>query len=743
MSAPADKRQQVIEERRQRLADLRRARAARTQILQNAETALSEAASGATSPTGRPGVTGSQSPALGGSAVGSAGPSRAGARADIDDLVDQLVGRNASTMSTPGVSATASGAGTEPGQAQPAPGATGVATSEVSSTGSGGMVSIPKVEYQVSTGTLLDIPPVERVLYSKEVQTDETLGDSDEPAYTEEEIERRVRELHQKELAAQKQAEAAAAKRAEEERERERRALLLTDSEKESMTNAPAFASFFDRATKLIERALAEPYDFMVDYGISGTSGIDENKGDEMTLIRTWSHPRWTSGRSVTDVVWSQKHPELLVASYNPNVDSPNDPAGVVCVWNLHLKDRPEYIFHASSDVMKVVTPDFQPNLIVGSTYSGQVTVWDMGSKKSNPVLKTPLAAAGGHSHPIYSMKMVGTKNANNLITGSTDGLVCSWQLDMLAQPEESLELLHPHHPRLDDIAVTCFDFPDSETTCFWIGTEEGNVYQANRFDAAGHKAGLSSTDVYTGHSAMVTSLQFHPPSPISVDLADLFVTSSLDWTVQIWRARSSSKSTSAAASAQGAGGAGSLSSASANLVATYGMSSGSTADHVATISPLCTLNDFEDYVYDVKWSPVHPALLAAVDGTGRLSVWNLNSSIEVPTLSVIVGTNSTGASAGSNTNAASSSGGPAVASSGATHAANRLAWDKTGRRIAVASADGNVYVYDIGDAGAATAEDYAKFQRLLSDLSASSNDATAMTGSSNIGSTALTSFSN
>jgi hypothetical protein len=33
-------------------------------------------------------------------------------------------------------------------------------------------------------------------------------------------------------------------------------------------------------------------------------------------------------------------------------------------------------------------------------------------------------------------MKVVGTQNANNLITGSTDGLVCSWLSDVLAQPQ-------------------------------------------------------------------------------------------------------------------------------------------------------------------------------------------------------------------------------------------------------------------------------------------------------------------
>lgn len=52
---------------------------------------------------------------------------------------------------------------------------------------------------------------------------------------------------------------------------------------------------------------------------------------------------------------WSQRlllrrlqFPELAVASYNKNTSAPNDPDGIVAVWNLHLIERPEFVFHAS-----------------------------------------------------------------------------------------------------------------------------------------------------------------------------------------------------------------------------------------------------------------------------------------------------------------------------------------------------------------------------------------------------------
>jgi dynein intermediate chain len=97
-------------------------------------------------------------------------------------------------------------------------------------------------------------------------------------------------------------------------------------------------------------------------------------------------------------------------------------------------------IAELQSDVLSVTFSPFHPTLVFGGSYSGQVLLWDTRAKHS-PVLKSPLSTAG-HTYPIYAMKMVGTQNANNLISSSTDGLVCSWLADMLAQPQVSIEVL-------------------------------------------------------------------------------------------------------------------------------------------------------------------------------------------------------------------------------------------------------------------------------------------------------------
>lgn len=157
------------------------------------------------------------------------------------------------------------------------------------------------------------------------------------------------------------------------------------------------------------------------------------------------------------------------------------------------------------------------------------------------------------------------------------------------------MELQHHAHPKTAEVAITCMDFPDNETTTFWVGTEEGNIYSADRHNRAGSKMGMNQNDIYKGHWAFVTGLDFHPMHG-PADFSDLFLSSSFDWTVKLWRARSSNKP---------------------NAVPT-------------NITPLCSFEEADDYVLDVKWHPQHPAMFGSVDASGRLDIWNLNADADV-----------------------------------------------------------------------------------------------------------------
>ncbi|XP_077524547.1 cytoplasmic dynein 1 intermediate chain 2-like isoform X6 [Amblyomma americanum] len=414
----------------------------------------------------------------------------------------------------------------------------------------------------------------------------------------------------------------------------------LSEEERQQILLSDDFRSFLARSSRVIERALYENVDICVDYsGTTEEQDSDDKSGIKLSLNRVFADDRWSKNRIVTSFDWSSQFPELLVASYGNNYDSPNDPDGVCLVWNMKFKKTtPEYIFHCQSAVVSSCFAKFHPNLIIGGTYSGQIALWDNRNNRRTPVQRSPLSAAA-HTHPVYCVQVVGTQNAHNLVSVSTDGKFCSWSLDMLSAPQDVLDLTQQKQSRA--IAVTSLSFPMGDCNNFIVGSEEGAVYTACRH---GTKAGI--LEAFEGHQGPVTAVHSHGCQS-QVDLSHLFLTSSFDWTVKLWSLKES--------------------------------------------KPIYSFEDNGDYVYDVRWSPVHPALFACVDGTGRLDLWNLNNDTELPTVSEVV------------------DGSPAL---------NRVIWTPSGHQVVVGDDAGKVWVYDVGEQLAVPKSDeWSRFVQSLQEL--------------------------
>lgn len=73
----------------------------------------------------------------------------------------------------------------------------------------------------------------------------------------------------------------------------------------------------------------------------------------------------------------------------------------------------------------------------------------------------------------------------------------------------------------------------------------------------------------------------------------------------------------------------------------------------------------------DVAWSPVHPAVFAAVDIQGKLDVWDLNTDTEIPIVSAQIEGNV---------------------------AINRVSWTPSGTHITVGDEAGKIWLYDVGE---------------------------------------------
>lgn len=433
----------------------------------------------------------------------------------------------------------------------------------------------------------------------------------------------------------------------------------LTDEELNAVTHSDDFMVFIDRSTKVIEKALDQEYDILNDYTLQAfdIDDDDEQSGNvggkgrrKVKEIAQFYDERWSKKRMVSSIDFSPKFSELLLASYTKNPTAPHDPDGIVQVWNMHLHDRPEFVFHAQSDILTAKFSPFHPNLIVGGAYNGQVLLWDTRARAA-PVQKTPLTGSG-HTHPVYCVDVIGTQNSNNIISCSTDGVVCGWTVDMLVQPNESMTLLNPPPAKYEDISPTCMGFPQLDQTFFLVGSEEGTMFPCHRYDRAGAKAGIDSRVSYKGHAAPVMSVDFHPARG-PLDLGDLVLSSSLDWSVKLWKVRAP-----AATSAE----------------PRLGTVSGET--HVAPIMDFVR----EDVVYDAKWSPIKPGVFSLVDGAGWLELWDITVETEEPVARIA----------------------PSARKDGRTmlqnRSLNKVAWEQTeGKRLATGGIDGAVTMFEVG----------------------------------------------
>ncbi|XP_069358494.1 cytoplasmic dynein 1 intermediate chain-like isoform X12 [Maniola hyperantus] len=411
-----------------------------------------------------------------------------------------------------------------------------------------------------------------------------------------------------------------AAPQEKKEEEKEKKIRELSNDEKQTIMLSAEFQKFMSRAGRVIERALAEDVDIYTDYtgGGDNENAQDDKSDARLSLVRTFYDERWSRGRCVTCLDWSSAHPELMLASYHNSDDAPHDPDGVCLVWNTKFKkSTPEDIFHCQSPVMSATFARFHPNLILGGTYSGQIVLWDNRVQKRTPIQRTPLSSLA-HTHPVYCLSVVGSQNAHNLISVSTDGRMCSWSLDMLSQPQETLDL---HHRQNKAVAVTCMAFPHADVNNFVLGSEDGNIYTGCRH---GQRAGVSES--VEAHAGPVTAVACHA-APAALDLSHLYLSASVDWSVKLWSLKEN--------------------------------------------KALYSFEDSGDYVADVRWSPAHPALFAAVDAAGRLDLWNLNRDTEVPIASVM---SETGV------------------------AFNRVSWSPSGGHVTAGDDAGKIWVYELAE---------------------------------------------
>ncbi|OWZ09413.1 hypothetical protein PHMEG_00017890 [Phytophthora megakarya] len=446
--------------------------------------------------------------------------------------------------------------------------------------------------------------------------------------------------------------------------------MTLSTEDKTKLLQSDAMEAFLNKTSRAIERALntSTKYDIMIDYGADmEQDGAVEEATESLKQQFIFVDDKWSKHRAVTDVDVSPFYPELTLVAYtardfldeedkddgmSAQWDTMGNSAtaaltevaaiteGVVLLWSTALPGRPEYRF----------------------TCHSQIVVWDTRAKNA-PVQKTALSAFS-HTHPIYAMAVAGTKTSYTLISASTDGRVCVWDIDHLQKPLDMLDLrislsIVSNYTSVNtsdkkmEASVTSFAVLGKEIKELFIGTEAGKLYstkidQHKNKPGAGDDSSILDTDKKNRNSLLgsstgdivreiivevvskegshfgpVTAMHFNPLLPMHRD--SLLLTCSLDSTVKLW-----------------------------------------SLEHPDT--PVLSFEPSSEYISDVRWSSVHPAIFAVADSSGTVSIWNILKDVEVPAVSEKISEKSL----------------------------NKVRWSVDGRSVITGDANGKSFIYEV-----------------------------------------------
>ncbi|XP_065364452.1 cytoplasmic dynein 1 intermediate chain-like [Calliphora vicina] len=364
----------------------------------------------------------------------------------------------------------------------------------------------------------------------------------------------------------------------------------ILEQQCEAMILSEDFHKSLKRVSVAMEKVISTNKNIYVDYigGVNDDSIYGNNSKGLLSLNHVFCNKNLTDNRCITCIDWSTHCPDQIATSYYKNEETSFATGEDVIIWNRNFNDQtPERVFHCHSSVMCVCFSKFNPNLIIGATYSGQIVFWDNRLKTSIPMQCTKLNYKA-HTQPICCLRVIGDDSSHNIISISSDGKLCSWNLDMLSFPLDVMQLqLDVSEKIKKPIAVNCMDFSSDGTNSLVLGGEEGYVYSAFRY---GYESGINNR--YEKHEAPVTSISAHY-NQASTDFGNLFLTSSIDGTIKLWSLDNS--------------------------------------------RALQTFKNNYNYAMDVAWSPVHPALFVAADDSGHLDLYNLNENIHEPTKSITI----------------------------------------------------------------------------------------------------------
>ncbi|XP_015210909.2 dynein axonemal intermediate chain 4 [Lepisosteus oculatus] len=332
--------------------------------------------------------------------------------------------------------------------------------------------------------------------------------------------------------------------------------------------------------------------------------GVIEGDKEEETAVETsapaldrlWSFTcDLTKGRNVSSMAWNKKNTDLLAVGYG-QFDFRDQKSGLVCCWSLKNPMWPERIFHCESGVTALDFSANSANLLAVGMHDGSIAIYSVQSKDKTPVIDSS-DCANKHTSPVWQVKWIeqekgttGEDKGETLISVSADGRITKWYLRKGLDCIDLIKLKRTRNEKVKKPAGEkerktealisrqapglCFDFHPKDSNIYLAGTEEGHI----------HKCSCSYNEqyleTYRAHKGPIYKIAWSPFCP------DVFLSSSADWTIHLWRQD--------------------------------------------LFKPVLGFASTYRAVFDIMWSPKLATVFGAVN-EGRVEIWNLGSSILDP----------------------------------------------------------------------------------------------------------------
>lgn len=209
----------------------------------------------------------------------------------------------------------------------------------------------------------------------------------------------------------------------------------IDPDEAEKIVASSEFASFFSRCSGLIEKALSEQFDAVEDFILQQKIEDPFDQKSKLKLLQMLHFK--DEERCISSLEWSPHFDDMIIASYfKPETFDSKLPHGIVNIWHLEDASKPKHTVYCQSSITQAQICPNDPNLLIAGSYGGQLLIWDLRAK-SLPIQRSPQFSKG-HSFPIVGVAFAESRHSSNVISLSSDGKFCVWQMNYFQSPTET-----------------------------------------------------------------------------------------------------------------------------------------------------------------------------------------------------------------------------------------------------------------------------------------------------------------